>query len=327
MVIQMTKVDLVTGILGAGKTTFIRKYVQYLNRQGLKTAVLLNDYGAVNIDMVMLKDLKGPMCDVSMVVGGADADCHKRRFKTQLIALGMQHFDRVIIEPSGIFDMDEYFDTLYESPLDRWFEKGTVITIADSDAGSELSDEMMFMLGSECSCCGSLVISKLSEIPDHDTVKMVTDRINTALEFIGCRRRFAPEEAVAKPWDSLTDDDFAAIASSSYRAESYVKLFNRDTVKSSVHYFMHISVPETSVRSMTEDIMNDPECGKIFRIKGSLPAENGRWLRINAMPSAVTVTPATDGQAVLIVIGDSLNPEKISSYISSLNTDPEYVFI
>ena len=108
----MTKVDLITGMLGSGKTTFIRKYAQYHLNKGRRIAILLNDYGAVNIDMVMLKDLDCDRCEVAMVVGGADADCHKRRFKTQLINLGMQHFDRVIIEPSGIFDMDEYFDKL-----------------------------------------------------------------------------------------------------------------------------------------------------------------------------------------------------------------------
>ena len=54
----MTKVDLITGMLGAGKTTFIKKYAAYHINTGKKIAILLNDYGAVNIDMVMLKDLE-----------------------------------------------------------------------------------------------------------------------------------------------------------------------------------------------------------------------------------------------------------------------------
>ena len=43
-----------------------------------------------------------------MVSGGCDADCHRRRFKTKLIAMGMCGYDRVIVEPSGIFDVDEF---------------------------------------------------------------------------------------------------------------------------------------------------------------------------------------------------------------------------
>lgn len=323
----MTKVDLITGILGAGKTTFIRKYAEYFIKQGRKIAILLNDYGAVNIDMAMLKDLKCSNCEISMVVGGADADCHKRRFKTQLINLGMQHFDRVIIEPSGIFDMDEYFDTLYESPLDRWFEKGSVITVADAGLEEKLSDEMEFMLGSEAACCGTLIVSKLAEKDTAKAVDSLTAHINRSLEYIKCRRRFNSDELITKPWDELDSRDFERIASSGYRNESYTKYFSRDTVSSSVHYFMHVNIPSESISSLTEKIFSDSECGNIFRIKGSLPDGNGGWIRINAMPSSVSVSPANDGQAVLIVIGDSLNLEKIDSYIRSLNTDEEYVSI
>jgi len=323
----MTKVDLITGILGAGKTTFIRKYAEHFIKSGRKTAILLNDYGAVNIDMAMLKDMECENCSVFMVVGGADADCHKRRFKTQLISIGMQHFDRVIIEPSGIFDMDEYFDTLYESPLDRWFEKGSVITVADSRSQGELSDEMNFILGSEAACCGILVVSKLDGTEDCSVLENLTDRLNNSLEYIKCRRRFTTGEFMAKPWDRLTDEDFETIAASGCRSESYTKYFTRDTISSRVHYFMHVHIPEEKISSVTEGILSDASCGNIFRIKGSLQKEDGSWLRINAMPSAVSITPAADGQAVLIVIGDNLSLENIDRHIRSQNTDPEYVSV
>ena len=52
----MTKVDLITGILGAGKTTFIKKYAGYLLGKGLRIAILENDFGAVNVDMMILQE-------------------------------------------------------------------------------------------------------------------------------------------------------------------------------------------------------------------------------------------------------------------------------
>ena len=113
----MTKIDLITGILGSGKTTWIHQYAEHLIQQGQRIAILENDFGAVNVDMVMLQDLKCENCQLEMIASCGDPCCHKRRFKTQLISLGMQHFDRVIIEPSGIFDMDEFFDVLHEDPL------------------------------------------------------------------------------------------------------------------------------------------------------------------------------------------------------------------
>lgn len=67
-----------------------------------------------------------------MVAGGCDKDCHRRRFKTKLIAMGMCGYDRVLVEPSGIFDVDEFFDALREEPLDQWYEIGNVIAIVDA---------------------------------------------------------------------------------------------------------------------------------------------------------------------------------------------------
>ena len=102
----MVKIDLITGFLGSGKTTFIRKYAQYLMDAGNNIGILENDYGAVNVDMMLLQDLMGENCELEMISGGCDKDCHRRRFKTKLIAMGMCGYDRVIVEPSGIFDVD-----------------------------------------------------------------------------------------------------------------------------------------------------------------------------------------------------------------------------
>ena len=48
----MVKVDLITGFLGAGKTTFIRKYAKYLMDEENNIGILENDYGAVNVDLM-----------------------------------------------------------------------------------------------------------------------------------------------------------------------------------------------------------------------------------------------------------------------------------
>ena len=46
----MIKIDLITGFLGAGKTTFIRKCAKYLMDSGKNIGILENDFGAVNVD-------------------------------------------------------------------------------------------------------------------------------------------------------------------------------------------------------------------------------------------------------------------------------------
>ena len=59
----MIKIDLVTGFLGSGKTTFIHRYAEFLISRGLRVAILENDYGAVNIDMLFLHDLEEAACE------------------------------------------------------------------------------------------------------------------------------------------------------------------------------------------------------------------------------------------------------------------------
>ena len=98
----MVTIDLITGFLGSGKTTFIKKYAEYLISQGLNIGILENDYGAVNVDMMLLQELEGEKCELEMIAGGCDKETHRRRFRTKLIAMGMCGYYRILVEPSGI---------------------------------------------------------------------------------------------------------------------------------------------------------------------------------------------------------------------------------
>ena len=110
----MVTIDLITGFLGSGKTTFLKKYAEYLMDQGLHIGILENDFGAINVDMLMLHELRGDQCELEMIAGGCDAESHRRRFRTKLISMRMCGYDRVLVEPSGIYDVDEFFDVLRE---------------------------------------------------------------------------------------------------------------------------------------------------------------------------------------------------------------------
>ena len=63
----MIKIDLITGFLGSGKTTFIKKYASYLLKKGMNIGILENDFGAVNVDMMLLQDLMGYQQNFSII--------------------------------------------------------------------------------------------------------------------------------------------------------------------------------------------------------------------------------------------------------------------
>ena len=66
----MTKVDLVTGFLGAGKTTFLLEYARNLISRGERIGIIENDYGAINVDLLLLQQELGDRCRLEMVIGG-----------------------------------------------------------------------------------------------------------------------------------------------------------------------------------------------------------------------------------------------------------------
>ncbi len=308
----MVKVDLITGFLGAGKTTFIRKYAQFLIDSGYHIGILENDFGAVNVDMMLLQDLMGEQCELEMISGGCDKDCHRRRFKTKLIAMGMCGYDRVIIEPSGIYDVDEFFDVLREEPLDQWYEIGNVITIVDAKLENELSQASDYVLASECANAGKVLLSRTKEASDTEKEATIA-HLNRALEQVHCKRRLTGE-IVQKDWDTFTKEDFEAILHCGYVPESYRKLdFEEEEAFTSV-YFMNVQMDEAKLCDTVEKILQDETCGTVFRIKGFLKKEDGSFLELNATKKGIRIQPIAQGQEVFIVIGEGLNKERIQSY-------------
>ena len=234
----MIKIDLITGFLGSGKTTFIKKYATYLLQQGMNIGILENDFGAVNVDAMLLQDILGDHCTLEMVAGGCDADCHRRRFKTKLIAMGMCGYDRVLVEPSGIFDMDEFFDALHESPLDRWYEIGNVITIVDADLEQTLSESSRYLLASQVAQAGALLYSHVQEVSSEKLIS-TKNYVDQSFEILHTEKKPTPSITIEKNWDDLTDADFKAILSSGYHSADYAKLWFDDKKTYDSLYFMN----------------------------------------------------------------------------------------
>ncbi len=312
----MVKVDLVTGFLGAGKTTFIRKYVSYLLDQGEKICILENDHGAINVDMMLLSDLRSDRLGIEMVAGGCDYDCHRRRFRTKLITMAMLGYDRVLIEPSGIFDVDEFFDILHEDPLDRRCEIANVLTIVSADLEENLSEEADYLLASQAAQAGRLIYSRVQEA-DARAIEAVTAHVNRALAAIKCSRTFSPGENITvRDWDRMTEEDWQEIMTAGCAETGFEKRFSMDETGFQALFFMRISIPKDQVLANIRRIWQDPDVGRIFRIKGFLIDDPDRetWIEVNATAGGTRVTPIPRGQEILIVIGEDLDEAAIDAY-------------
>lgn len=310
---SMIKVDLVTGFLGAGKTTFIRRYAQYLIDCGYKVGILENDYGAVNVDMMLLGDLQGENCGLEMISGGCDLDCHRRRFKTKLIAMAMSGYDRVIVEPSGIFNVDEFFDILCEEPLERWYEKGSVIAVANLLIKDDLSEYSEYMLTSQIANAGCVVLSR-TQYSEPCEIEYVKKYFNNLLDKFGCLRKL-DKEVISKSWNNLEKLDFEYIASCGYAPDFNLKYRPDENISFGSLYFMNTKIGAEELKSRIKSLFKNKNCGKIFRIKGFV-SEDDSWFEINATYEEINVKPILNGQNVIIVIGENLEKNEIDKYFS-----------
>jgi putative photosynthetic complex assembly protein 2 len=128
--------EIVTGFLGAGKTTFMRRRLDELGALPGKTVVLVNDFSSVGIDGSLLTNQGA---DVVELPNGCIC-CSLRDDLSRQLQDTVTRFspDRVLIEPSGVADIASLIGVLRRPVLEPFVKGLTVITIID--AGAFLAD-------------------------------------------------------------------------------------------------------------------------------------------------------------------------------------------
>ena len=301
----MVTIDLITGFLGSGKTTFLKKYAEYLMDQGLHIGILENDFGAINVDMLMLHELRGDQCELEMIAGGCDAESHRRRFRTKLISMRMCGYDRVLVEPSGIYDVDEFFD---------------VIAILDARLEDPLSEQADYLLASEAANAGKVILSHA----DAATRKQCEDTVahlNRALEEIRCDRRNDSEKDILQTdLTDLTKEALEEVSKCGYRLESYRKMDLENGQSFDSLFFMEEKITSEALERAVPRLFADQSCGEVFRIKGFVKNGAGQWMELNATPDSHTMQSVAVGQEVLIVIGEHLQEDRIRELLKEEET-------
>jgi G3E family GTPase len=335
----MKKIDLITGFLGSGKTTFINEYADYLVRHEEKVAIIVNDYGAINVDRLLLEETLGDKCHLEMVIGG-DPDCTRRRMKTKLISMAMAGYSRVIVEPSGVFEAEEFFDMIYEEPLDRWYDMGSVITVMDAGLvcksyGPEsekegLSVPARYLIASQVSKAGTVVLSKSDALsnPSEDNqlnkepeVEGAVRFINSCLEEFKCNRKV--KDVFVWKLGEVTDEEFKKVASSGYHSGEMVKLPVEEMNGFKSLFFFHVKTDVSRLEETIGNIFSDEKVGNLIRLKGFIrdvreesDGSTGydKWLEVNATKDMISIKPIAVGQELFILIGESLDQERIGNY-------------
>ena len=198
----MVKVDLITGFLGAGKTTFLRHYLDYLAKKGQKVLVIENEFGQVSVDTKLLED---EACDIEDLTGKCMCCTGMADFIGMLAASQEQGYDRVVVEPSGIYDVDEFFTAMNAERVKAVCGIGSVLTIVDAKWNPQLSESAKYLLYAQLLAAGSVILSRTQCVSAEEL-----QQTKAALrELVSEEDSEVSWKAVLfeKNWEELTDED------------------------------------------------------------------------------------------------------------------------
>lgn len=124
----MTKIDIISGFLGAGKTTLIKKLLSEAFK-GQQVVLIENEFGEIGIDGGFLKEAgiqireMNSGCICCSLVGDFGASLKE--------VIGTYHPDRIIIEPSGVGKLSDVIRAVEDVKEDCDLELNSFTTVAD----------------------------------------------------------------------------------------------------------------------------------------------------------------------------------------------------
>ncbi len=125
----MTKIDIISGFLGAGKTTLIKKLLDEVF-QGEQIVLIENEFGEVGIDGGFLKDAgieiteMNSGCICCSLVGDFGKNLHE--------VIGKYHPDRILIEPSGVGKLSDVMKSVIEIEKEEDVKLNGLITVVNA---------------------------------------------------------------------------------------------------------------------------------------------------------------------------------------------------
>lgn len=298
-----TRIDVITGFLGAGKTTFLLRYCQWLRQQGITFAVIENEFGQAGVDASLLQSADIAAEEIS---GGCVCCTLKTVLYDKLCRLAGQ-VERIVIEPSGLFCGDDLMDILDTPGLQERLQPGMWLGIVDPMCLDVLRDEDRAVLADELVWSGSILLSKTQLCTSEEL-----DMARTQLRNLLCPVPLLSD----RPWDALDDDDFRQLQAAGTVRRAHERI-QRDHTRQFQSAVLRVSGENADLRQLTQRLQElmDGGWGEILRVKGGVLL-GGKPYLVNCTPRCVTVQPAAAGtEDRLNIIGRGLDRRGIRRYL------------
>jgi G3E family GTPase len=291
----------VGGFLGAGKTTFI---LEQLKTAGAKVAVLVNEFGRLGIDGDLIR-LKGGS-DVVEMPGGCICCSQKEGLLGSIRSIaGELRPELLLIEPSGVAEISELLQLLWDPSLEGVIRVDAVITVLDAETFLDFSEPEAFgLFFLDQVRCADLILANKADLVTPQVLKAIEERI-----------------AALNPRALLVRSEFC-------RMEEPVPLGRREPVNSP-NKRASLGIDCLSVipdKPFSEERLADlvagltrGRFGRIMRGKGFIPVAGDGWMNLQMVAGNVTTEQLSATMAPrLTLIGFDLKAEELATFLKEI---------
>ena len=187
----MTKIDIVSGFLGAGKTTLIKKMLAEAYK-GEKLVLIENEFGEISIDGGFLKDAG---VQVSEMSSGCICCSLVGDFGRALVDVQKQFSpDRILIEPSGVGKLSDVILAVENTVKDvPEMKLNSFVTVADASKVKVYMKNFGEFYNNQIETAGTIILSR--------TQKVSPEKLQAAVALL--REKNADAAIITTPWDEL----------------------------------------------------------------------------------------------------------------------------
>ena len=170
---KMTKIDIISGFLGAGKTTFIKKLLEEAIA-GEQVVLIENEFGEIGIDGGFLKDSG---IEIREMNSGCICCSLVGDFGTSLAEVLTQYKpERIIIEPSGVGKLSDVMKAVIDVSADMDVELNSAVTIVDAAKCKMYMKNFGEFFNNQIENAGTIVLSR-TDITDASKIQKDVDMI------------------------------------------------------------------------------------------------------------------------------------------------------
>jgi G3E family GTPase len=194
----MTKIDIISGFLGAGKTTYIKKMLEEAYK-GEKVVLIENEFGEVGIDGGFLKDAgitiseMNSGCICCSLVGDFDKNLHE--------VLEKFSPDRILIEPSGVGKLSDVMTSVIKLEETADVKLCGLVTVVNALKASKQMKAFGEFFNNQIEFATTIVLSR-SQTATEDQLEFCVKQI----------QNLNPKAAIiTTPWDEITGEKLLSV--------------------------------------------------------------------------------------------------------------------